>query len=80
MTANSNKSIVHGGDSPPGRKDTDTEEILRLGRERLRLFSGDSEYPNPMLPHMTNTPKASTKRHYTDKRNRIMSIISDLDQ
>ncbi|KAK1490577.1 hypothetical protein CABS01_12377 [Colletotrichum abscissum] len=80
MTANSNKSIIHGGDSPPCRKDTDAEERLHLGRERLRLFSGDSEYPNPMLPHMMNTSKASTKKHYTDKRDRIMAIISYLDQ
>ncbi|KAK1459300.1 hypothetical protein CMEL01_02299 [Colletotrichum melonis] len=80
MGPKSNKSIVHGDDSPSSRKYTDAEEMLSLQRERLCLFVHDNQCPNPMLPHIMGAPGVSIEDNHERKLQKIKNVVSKVEK
>lgn len=67
-------------DSSSGRKITNSEETLRLQRERLCLFARDSECPSPMLTHMMGSSGISIKENRGRKLREVKSAISKVEK
>ncbi|KAK1534138.1 uncharacterized protein CCOS01_02890 [Colletotrichum costaricense] len=80
MDSRSNKSIVNGDDSPSSRSNTDAGEVLRLQKERLRLFTRDNECPNPMLLHTVGFSKKLIETHHKVKHDKVIDAISKIEK
>ncbi|EFQ30122.1 hypothetical protein CGRA01v4_00963 [Colletotrichum graminicola] len=70
MDTTSNTSIVNGDAS--SSRAADPNETRRLQDQRLQLFLGDDESPNPMLPR-TTTSDEQHKKEMSEKINKTMS-------
>ncbi|KAK1596100.1 uncharacterized protein LY79DRAFT_667583 [Colletotrichum navitas] len=70
MDSTSNTSVVNGHAS--SSRAAYPNEAQRLHDQRLQLFLGDDESPNPMIPRTTTSVKQHKKK-MSQKIHKIMS-------